>query len=230
MGTNENGSTIDFVAQAINDVIAPIGEEPERGDTLVYTPPRPIVQTLAFLQQHADGTLGDILATLRRAVEQTIQQLEDEKDARERWLRSYENALNRIQPQRDALVHELIAERERKDIMRKNWSESLSRSQESCDTLAAVNAKVVNERNAMMAQFGIPESSTQDFILDHIDYLNNACESNGRMQDIATEYRGALKKIVDVLTHDDVKDKAKAETVLRIAGEALVHARPEVPE
>lgn len=212
---------IDLVQQAIDDVIPtePETREMPTGDCCEYTPPRPIVQTIAHLQQHADGTLADILATLRRMAEETVQSLEDEKAQWKRWLEYAEKALHRIQPQRDALVHEVVKLRE---------SDHKEDYEGACFTIARMHeaatgvtgaapkrgvvedvqdlrnewARLLNERTAITSRLGV-EGTEHSFVLDHIDYLKREAKGYAQLQDIADGYRATLLKINNAIEHDD---------------------------
>jgi len=236
---------IDLVQQAIDDVIPTESEPCEMPSGAMcseYTPLRPIVQTIAHLQQHADGTLADILATLRRMAEETVQSLEDEKAQWKRWLEYAEKALHRIQPQRDALVHEVVKLRE---------SDHKEDYEGACFTIARMHeaatgvtgaapkrgvvedvqdlrnewARLQNERTAITARLGV-EGTAQPFVLDHIDYLKREAAGYAQLQDIADSYRAALLKIADAIEHNNwpqslMNDPQKFEWVKTTAKSAV---------
>lgn len=234
---NEKDPYIDLVQQAIDDVTAPVGPDYSECSAVSYNPPRPIVQTIAHLQQYADGTLADILATLRRMAEKTVQQLQDEKDACSRWLEKAEEQLQRILPQREALVRD--RERSREDY--EHACQTIARMHEAATgvTGAAPRRGVVedvqdlrdectrllDERTSITQRLGV-EGTVQPFVLDHIDYLKREAAGYAGLQDIADCYRAALLKIADAIEHNNwpqslMNDLQKFEWVKTTAKSAV---------
>lgn len=234
---NEKDPYIDLVQQAIDDVTAPVGPDYSECSAVSYNPPRPIVQTIAHLQQYADGTLADILATLRRMAEKTVQQLQDEKDACSRWLEKAEEQLQRILPQREALVRD--RERSREDY--EHACQTIARMHEAATgvTGAAPRRGVVedvqdlrdectrllDERTSITQRLGV-EGTVQPFVLDHIDYLKREAAGYAGLQDIADCYRAALLKIADAIEHNNwpqslMNDPQKFEWVKTTAKSAV---------
>lgn len=209
---------IDLVQQAIDDVTAPAQPDFNECSAVSYTPPRPIVQTIAHLQQHADGTLADILATLRRMAEETVQQLEDENATYYRWLENAEKQLHRIIPQREALVYERESEREKVKAQYEHACHTISRMHEAATGVTGAApirglvedvqdlrnewTRLLNERTAITSRLGV-EGTEHSFVLDHIDYLKREAVGYARLQDIADGYRAALLKIADAAEHDN---------------------------
>ena len=209
---------IDLVQQAIDDVTAPAHPGANECSAVSYTPPRPIVHTIAHLQQHADGTLADILATLRRMAEETVQQLEDEKATYYRRLENAEKQLRRIIPQREALVYERESERKEAKAQYEHACHTIARMHEAATGVTGAAPKrgvvedvqdlrnewerLLNERTAITSRLGV-EGTEHSFVLDHIDYLKREAKGYAQLQDIADGRRATLLKIADAAKHDN---------------------------
>ena len=234
---NENEPYIDLVQQAIDDVTAPVGPDNNECSAVNYRPQRPIVQTIAHLQQYSDGTLADILSTLRRMAEETVQQLDDEKAAYYRWLENSDEQLRRILPQSEALVRD--RERSREDY--EHACQTIARMHEAAtgvtgeaprrgvvedvQDLRDECTRLLDERTAITQRLGV-EGTAQHFVLDHIDYLKRESAGYAGLQDIADCYRAALLKIADAIEHNNwpqslMNDLQKFEWVKTTAKSAV---------
>lgn len=234
---NEKDPYIDLVQQAIDDVTAPVWPDNKECSAVGYTPPRPIVQTIAHLQQHADGTLADILGTLLRMVVETVQQFEDEKSAYFRWLENSEEQLRRILPQREALVRD-------RQTLREDYEracQTIARMHEAATGVTGAAprrgvvedvqdlrdecTKLLDERTAITQRLCV-EGTALPFVLDHIDYLKREAAGYAGLQDIADCYRAALLKIADAIEHNNwpqslMNDPQKFEWVKTTAKSAV---------